>query len=312
LLLNLAGLSIRRIEGEAPDSRAQDLVWRHHHVPRLDQPDAAEAAFIAVRHEPETEGARSLLTFGHGNRARCRFGVGADGRSVESWATPDVSDRDLLALFGEHILRSVLVRRGLLSFHAASLSDGAGTILIMGDKGAGKSTLSFALQQRGWTPVADDLTRVAEDGAAWRAFAGLRATKLLATSLEAIGLDEDALPPRWDDSEGAADGKRLLVPASAPPASAEALRLRAFLVLKPRRAEGGVVHRIASPIDAVRALLEHATVDVALPEAMPAPDVQRQVGALVRSLPVVEIALPDRLDALAASARAVEDLVRRP
>ena len=303
MLLSLAGLSVRRIADAAPDAGEQDVVWRHH-VARPPDGDAAAEASGRI-------GGETPLVFGHGPRMRCRFAVSDDGRSVESWAAPDVADRDLVALFGEHIMRSVLVRRGLLSFHAASLSDGDGTILIMGDKGAGKSTLSFALQQRGWIPVADDLTRVAEGRGGWRAFAGLRATKLLAASLDAMGLEREQLAPRWEDPEGAADGKRLLAPASPPPPGAEALRVRALLVLKPRRAKGDAVLRAASPFDAVRALLEHVTDDPACPGVLPSAPVQRQVGALVRSLPILEVALPDRLDALAASAEAVEGFVRR-
>jgi hypothetical protein len=309
--LNLAGLRIRRIEGDGPEPGEQDLVWRHRRVASLPGGAAGDGPLVTVHAEESGDGPLTDFRFGYGGRVRCRFIVGAGGRWVESWAVPAVTDRDLVALFGEHILRTVLVRRGLISFHAASLTDGDGSILIMGDKGMGKSTLSSALQQRGWSPVADDLTRVAETGGTWRAFAGLRDTKLLADSAAALGLQREGLPPRWDDRDGAADDKRLLSPLFEPPSDERAFRLRALLVLKPRGTGGGeLFHRSASPILAVRAMLEHSTGDPLHPGAPPPPAVQRAIGALVKSLPVIETALPDRLDALRPSAEAIEALVR--
>lgn len=309
--MDLAGLRIRRIEDDEPEPSGQDLVWRHRRVASVAGGASAQGPFTSVRGELNGSGLLTDFAFGHSGRVRCRFIVGSDGRSVESFADPAVSDRDLLALFGEHILRAILVRRGLISLHAASLSDGEGTILIMGDKGMGKSTLSSALQQRGWACVADDLTRVAEKGGTWRAFAGLRDTKLLADSAAALGLQREKLSPRWDDNKGAGDDKRLLGPSSPPPSGERALRLCALLVLQPRRpGTEELWHRIASPVDAVRAMLEHATADPLQPQGVP-PPVQRAIGALVQRVPVIEVALPDRLDALRSSAEAVEIIVRR-
>jgi hypothetical protein len=312
--LNLAGLGIRTIDdgGDEPAAGgAGDLVWRRHRVASLGGEAPAEGPFTLVRGQPGEGGTRTDFRFGRLGRLYCRFVVGAAGRSVESWAVPDVSDRDLLALFGEHILRTVLVRRGLVSFHAAALAGGDGAVLVMGDKGMGKSTLSSALQQRGWSCVADDLARVAEDEAgAWRTFAGLRDTKLLADSIAALGLAPAALPPRWDDSGGGGGDKRLLAPVDGAAFDARALRLTGLLVLAPR-ARDALSHRIVSPVEAVRALLAHATGDPLAPGAPPPPPVQRAIGALVRRLPVIELALPDRLEALGASAEAVEALVGR-
>lgn len=311
MLLNLAGLSIRRIEGDEPDPAGHDLIWRHRRVEAVRGEAPGDGPFTAIRGEAGAEGMLTQSCFGHGGRVRCRFIVSGNGRRVESIADPAVSDRDLLALFGEHILRTILVRRGQISFHAASLTDGHGTILIMGDKGMGKSTLASALQQRGWSCVADDLTRVAETDGIWRAFPGLRDSKLLADSIAALGLRREGMPLRWDDTKGADDGKRLLAPVVRLPAVESAYRLGALLILMPRRAgPGGLVHRIASPIGSVRAMLEHATEDPLRPGAGPPPAAQRAIGDLAGRVPVIEIALPNRLEALRSSAEALEEMVR--
>lgn len=255
------------------------------------------------------------LEFGEDERVRCRFSVAAAGDRVDSWADPDVSDRDIEAFFREHILRTVLVRRGLLSFHAAALTDGDGAILIMGDKGMGKSTLSAALQQRGWAAVADDLSRVEAADGGWRTFEGMRDTKLLAGSLAGLGMSADKLLARWDHAgealKQAVEEKWLLAPAGDLPPDARAFRLRALLVLQPRTAGAAdVAAKPASPLRAVQALLEHVTGDELNSAAAPAPALQRAIGELIGEVPVIEIALPDRIGALASSAAAVERIVR--
>lgn len=297
-MLNLAGLSIQRVEDDEAATQAADLVWRTWRV--------ADVPGVAPDRPP---GGVTTHLFGYEGRPSCRFDIGATGQSVESWTLPEVSGRDLLALFGEHILRSLLARRGLMSFHAASLTDGDGAILIMGDKGMGKSTLSAALQQRGWLTISDDLTRVADEGCAWRAFPGLRDTKLLSDSVTAVGLDQEALPMRWDEAGELGGGKRLLSPALTLPTEPRAFRLKALMVLRGRHAGASQAHRIAAPHDAVLHLLRHATVD-ALVRAPP-PAVQRLIGAVVGSVPVLEVALPDRLAMIHVAAEQIEAMVRR-
>ncbi|MFL6862561.1 MAG: hypothetical protein ACJ8DZ_06130 [Allosphingosinicella sp.] len=313
--MNLAGLSIFRAGSDQLASGDPDLLWRHHHAAGLSAEAEAAGLFTRVSAVDAPDGILTHFEFGYGERVRCRFTVSAAGDQVDSWAAPEVSERDLDGLFSEHILRSVLIRRGLLSFHAAALSDGDGAILIMGDKGMGKSTLSAALQQRGWSAAADDLSRVAEAGGGWRTFEGLRATKLLAGSLAGLGLAQQALPTRWDDAsedlKGAVEEKRLLSPAGDLPSDPRAFRLRALLVLQPRIAGSDeVVARTAAPLGAVRALLDHITEDALHPGAAPAPALQQAIGRLVGQVPITEITLPDRIDALASSAEAVERIVR--
>jgi hypothetical protein len=311
-MLSLAGLHIVRTKRDEPANGAHDLVWRHHEAQSLPAEPGGSGHFTRVLAATGPDGIATDFAFGYGERIRCRFTVSADGRRVESWAAEGVSDRDVQALFGEHILRTVLVRRGLVSFHAASLTDGDGAVLILGDKGMGKSTLSAALQQRGWWSVADDLSRVASESGAWRTFPGLRNTKLLPDSIAALGLAEQALPPRWDDlSPGlklAGEDKKLLGSGDELSLAETAFGLRALLILRPRVGGGKLLHRAASPVAAVRSLLQHITEDPLGGETPP--EFQRAIGRLVREVPVIEIALPDRLDALRSSAAEIEAIAR--
>jgi len=315
--LTLAGLRISRVEADAPvEDDGGDVCWRVHRVADLPPEPGAGETLAVVRGEASLRGLLTHHVFGYGGQVRCRFTVGPDGADVTCRTTPQVTERDLLSLFGEPILRTVLVRRGLVSFHAACLARGAGAILLMGHKGMGKSTLSGALQGRRWRLLADDLTRVAEVAGVWSAFAGLRQTKLMPEAAEALGHSPGALPARWDDpgpDEIYAGGDKLILgpPGDLPP-RLDSARLDAIFVLGPRgAAAAGLEHRIAPAVAAVRALLEHATPDPLDPRGTPPPAVQQAIGGLVRRVPVVQLALPDRLTALADAAEAVEMVAAR-
>ena len=80
---------------------------------------------------------------------------------------------------------ALLLQRGVVPLHAAAVETGAGTVLLLGDSGVGKSALAAALVERGAALVADDVTGLApgRDGVlALPAFPRLR-------------LWADALPP---------------------------------------------------------------------------------------------------------------------
>jgi hypothetical protein len=313
VLLTLAGLRISVVEDDAPAGDGVDVCWRVHRVADLPAEPGAGETLALVRGEASPDGLLTHHVFGYGGRVRCRFTVGPDGADVACRATPQVTERDLLSLFGEPILRTVLVRRGLVSFHAACLAKGAGAILLMGNKGMGKSTLSAALQRRGWQLLADDLTRVAEVDGAWNAFPGLRQTKLMPEAAAALGHAPGTLASRWDDSgpdEVYAGGDKLILgPRADLPPELDSARLDAIFVLGPRRVgREGLDHRAAPPVEAVRALIEHATPDPLDPRRPPPAAVQQAIGGLVRRVPVVQLALADRLTALADAAEAVEAL----
>jgi len=315
MLMTLAGLRICVVEGDAPVEDRADLCLRIHRVADLPPEPGAGDTVAVVRGEARADGLWILHVFGYGGRVRCRFAVAPGGANVICHATEEVTDRDVLSLFGEPILRTVLVRRGLVSFHAACLSRGDSAILLMGDKARGKSTLSSALQRRGWLLLADDLTRVAEVATVWQAFPGIRDTKLMPETAAALGHAPGSLPTRWDDPgpEAAFAGgdKLILGPRVALPPGLVSVPLKAVFVLQARHPEEGLLHHRASPIVAVRALVEQATPDPCDPRLPPAPVVQQAIGSLVRRVPVIELSLPDRLADLAEAAEAVEAVAAR-
>ena len=182
------------------------------------EPEAGDPIAI-VRGERTGSGIATDHIFGYDGRVRCRFRIAPDGSAIECRAIPEVSDRDLFSLFAEPVMRTILVRRGLLSFHAAALARNGRAILIMADKGAGKSTLSWALQRQGWQLLADDLARVDSVDGRWSVFSGHRQTKLTPAAARAFGHDAEAMPVRFDDPGPAASAalfdKRVIDSAEA-------------------------------------------------------------------------------------------------
>lgn len=311
-MLILNGLRITR--GDERPQPAADVVWRTRREDALPpEPEAGDPIAI-VREQRTASGVATDHIFGYDGRVRCRFRIDADGSAITCQATPEVSERDLFSLFAEPVMRTILVRRGLLSFHAAALAKGGRAILIMADKGAGKSTLSWALQSKGWQLLADDLARVEKVDGRWSCFSGHRQTKLTPQAARAFGHEVDALPPRFDDPGSPASAaqfdKRVIDSAAALANPLAALPLAMLVFLNPRDAlaEAVRIDRLP-PYATVRNLFEHATPDPAGGGPALPPGLQRAIGGLAMQVEGVGLTLPDRFDRLADAAITLDGLV---
>lgn len=312
-MLILNGLRIATGDGDEAAEPAADVVWRTRRVDSLPAEPGAGDPIAIVRSERTGSGSATDHIFGYDGRVRCRFRIGPDGSAIECRAIAGVSDRDLFSLFAEPVMRTILVRRGLLSFHAAALARNGRSILIMADKGAGKSTLSWALQSQGWQLLADDLARLDAVRGRWSVFPGHRQTKLTPEAARAFGQAAEAMPVRFDDPGPAAYAalfdKRVIDPADAlaDPSAAVPLAALCFLTARDPSAVEARIERLP-PSAAVRHLLEHATPDpLGNAPAVP-PGLQRAVGGLAMQVKAVALTLPDRFDRLDDAAAALEPL----
>lgn len=57
----------------------------------------------------------------------------------------------------QHVLVDALVEHGCFGLHAAALARGADAVVVLGDTGAGKSTLAISAQRAGWEVLTDDI-----------------------------------------------------------------------------------------------------------------------------------------------------------
>jgi hypothetical protein len=88
------------------------------------------------------------------------------------------------------LLGSVLIcalrLRGMLCLHAGVVAIDDGAVVILGEKGAGKSTCAAALAQRGYPLVADDSAVLEEDGDQFAAQPGYPRLRLWKASAEVL------------------------------------------------------------------------------------------------------------------------------
>lgn len=305
------GLRIATGDG---DEAAADIVWRTRRVDSLPSEPGAGNPIAIVRGERKESGVATDHIYGYDGRVRCRFRIDPDGFAISCQALREVSDRDLFSVFAEPVMRTILVRRALLSFHAAALSRNGRAILIMADKGAGKSTLSWALQQQGWQLLADDLARVDPVDGRWSVFSGHRQTKLTPEAARAFGQAAENMPRRFDDSGppayAARFDKRVIDAVDTLDEPAAAIPLAAFFFLNPRDPSAAAARAMAAPPSAaVRQLLQHATPDPLGNTLAAPPSLQRAIGGLATRVKAVALTLPDRFDGLADAAANIETFI---
>ena len=121
-----------------------------------------------------------------------RFRV-SDGRHI-GWERQhgEVSDQDLRTFLLGSAVGALLIQRGMLVLHGNALEKHGRAIVCLGHSGDGKSTLAYALMQRGWRLLADDLVAITPDGLV---LPGIPRIKLWHDAAKAFALDPAALPP---------------------------------------------------------------------------------------------------------------------
>jgi hypothetical protein len=121
-----------------------------------------------------------------------RFRVSAGATIAWSREHGGVADQDLRTFLLGSAVGALLIQRGMLVLHGNALEKDGRAIVCMGHSGDGKSTLAYALMQRGWRLLADDLVAVSTEG---MVLPGIPRIKLWEDAAKAFGLDPQALPP---------------------------------------------------------------------------------------------------------------------
>ena len=83
---------------------------------------------------------------------KAAFRFDTAGRQVEAIVPDGTSDRRVEELYQRHAMPFVLQARGRELLHASAALTPRGAIAFAGSSGAGKSTMAFALSQRGYPP----------------------------------------------------------------------------------------------------------------------------------------------------------------
>lgn len=312
-MLIFNGLRISRVDEDGEAEAGADLVWRMRRTPDISPGSDAGPWIGLARPDVDETGLDVTHVYGHDGRVRCCFRVNPSATEVDCLATPDVSDRDLLSLFAEPVMRTILARRGRLSFHASALVRHGRAVLIAADKGAGKSTLSWALQTQGWRLFADDLACVAEVNGRWSVYPGHRQTKLSRQTAAVLGLAEADLPSRFDenpeDTVHLVGIDKCVLPIDPAPVAASA-PVSAFLFLAPRDPHASSMRsRPAAAHETVGLLIKHATRDPLVRGPALSPPLQAALGRLAGQAPPLIVTLPDSLEQLSDCAAGIDALV---
>jgi hypothetical protein len=93
---------------------------------------------------------------------------------------------DVTALLAGPILGGLLRLQGVLSLHASVVQVGESAVLLVGERGAGKSTIAGALAQRGHAIMSDDVAAVTHDAGAWKVHSGYPRLRLRPDAFDAI------------------------------------------------------------------------------------------------------------------------------
>lgn len=121
-----------------------------------------------------------------------RFRVSAGHTIAWSREHGAVVDQDLRTFLLGSAVGALLIQRGMLVLHGNALEKDGRAIVCLGHSGDGKSTLAYALMQRGWRLLADDLVAITPDGLV---LPGIPRIKLWHDAAKAFGLDPEALAP---------------------------------------------------------------------------------------------------------------------
>lgn len=220
--------------------------------------------------------------------------IANDGRRVATFLidpSRPKKELDAILAFGVQL---ILRREGRLDLHAAAVAPGRndGGLLIIGQKGAGKSSLTVALALSGWTFFSDDHVMV------WRAETGLRVAGLRVP----LFLTPDAaerLPQGLPKGRHVPSlGKRMFQPGELFPGQHRIEAPLTAVVFPERVSDGSSSLEPIRAVESFQRLLALTPFLAADPSARPCLEVARSIADLPS---FVLRAAPDLLDPQTAS-----------
>lgn len=171
------------VRWSGPEEGEPDVVIREGEVPeRLDAP-LTPGRYLMV----DAEGAVLLHIVN-----QVRFLARGGNEIVVQLLSPEARESWRVFLLGA-VLAYLCHQRKVFPLHAATLKVNGRTIAIAGHRGDGKSTLAFALTQRGHTVLSDDLTVVGGGPDAVQVLPAFPRLRLWRNALEAAGASIEGL-----------------------------------------------------------------------------------------------------------------------
>ena len=170
-------------------------------LPLLGLETTDEAPDVLVRRGPLPEWNSDDRTIRYGDRFRIRgqqwavhfkalpfAGLVQDGNSIRFDADPAQDEMSSLHVLGS-CTGALLFQRGLAPLHGNTVAGPGGAAMIAGRIGAGKSSTTFALLERDYKLVADDISPVSFEAEDPQVIPGFPRLKLWKSTLDYFGCD---------------------------------------------------------------------------------------------------------------------------
>jgi hypothetical protein len=134
-----------------------------------------------------------------------------DGNAIEVAPEQGADWGDIESLLEGPLAAALIHQRGELPLHGAALipPDANLALVIVGPRGAGKSTVAYELVRRGWRLVSDDLTRITWTDGRVLVWPGRAGIKLCRDACERFGLEAAGMV------KVAGDRDKVLAPVAA-------------------------------------------------------------------------------------------------
>jgi hypothetical protein len=255
--------------------------------------------------DARTTGKLDKLTYA-GQNGALLFSIDAAGNSVwVNWLGESArSIGDAAALLLGPVLGGLLRLRGTVSLHACVVEISSRAIVLVGGKGAGKSTLAAGLAQRGEAVLSDDIAAIGERPAGtWLAEPGYPRLRLQPATIGAL----DAEGPATSDAGAVLTlaEKRYLHLSTSNGA-------RAWRFQPEPRPVGAVYELLRTPglsspfvtpivgAERLTTLVRHLRLAPARLEASAQAGELARLGRLASAVPMRRLVIPDDLDDLPA------------
>jgi hypothetical protein len=272
----------------------EDAGW----IPLSAFPEPGNSLFSAWK-TAGAGGSAFRLRYRHRGR-QAEFTLDPAGRTIWVTCSPGVTAEEIASVLLGQVLGCALHLRGLTCLHASALALDGSAILLLGRRGAGKSTTAAALRQQGCDVLADDLAVLTACGRGFLVQPGLPHLRLRGDAATHLMGDARLLPPVWT-GEDVPDKRRLEVPQGPPGARP----LAAVYVLQPRaRPLPAPSVRPLHGADGLMHLPEHVYAGLFLDGPAWARELA-VLGRLAATVPLRRVERPDGLDALPRTCRAI-------
>ena len=242
-----------------------------------------------------------LLRYVHQDGRFLEFSFAGDGASISISHCCNWQWQDFLSILLGPGMASALYLRNIPCLHGSSVILNNRAILLLGDSGVGKSTLTAALVSEGFPLLCDELTALVQMEEGLFLLPGHPLLKLTPRTLEAIGETPEAWPRAFPVSKYT--DERWLDVRSLPCGFHEApAPLGAVYILAGRSREIRSPHVLPIPPSEACLLLGSHFYGSRWLERSPE-EILRLCSLIAGTVPVRRVRLPDVLDSVGQSAR---------